>query len=92
MVRYPEVSILLVEQDGNAFSIIARVSQALRTHGVSREVIAEFVQQATAGDYDHLLRTVMTWVSFDIQDDEDDDLDTRRFCGWCEELHEDCEC
>jgi hypothetical protein len=93
MVRYPEVSVLLVGQDGNAFSIVARVCGALRNHGVSREVIAEFTQNATAGDYDHLLRTVMTWVSFDIQDEEDEDEEWNRdHCGWCEELHYDCEC
>jgi len=60
--HYPEVKVKLVGEDGNAFFIIGRVSQALRRHGVPKEKVAEFQNEAMKGDYDHLLRTVMRWV------------------------------
>lgn len=40
--------------DGNAFSIIAYVSEALRNEGLESE-IPEYRQNATSGDYDNLL-------------------------------------
>ena len=95
MVKYPEVSVRLVGQDGNAFSIIARVSDALRRHGVKREVIQEFVKEATKGSYDELLVTVMNWVQTDDSDDDYDDNDNENdndHCDWCENWYADCEC
>lgn len=71
MVKYPEVNIRLVGEDGNAFAIIGRVSQALRRAGVSEDERKAFHAEATAGDYDNLLRTVMAWVACDEDDDED---------------------
>lgn len=61
-VLYPEVRVPLTGEDGNAFSILARVSRELKRAGVSREEVAEFHAEATSGDYDHLLRTVLRWV------------------------------
>jgi hypothetical protein len=60
--RYPDVRVQLTGEDGNAFAILGRVRQALRRGGVSKEEIAAFTAEATSGDYDHLLRTVMEWV------------------------------
>ncbi len=57
--RHPEIVVKLVGMDGNAFAIIGRVQQALKDAGIPREQIAEFRQQATSGDYDHPLTTVM---------------------------------
>jgi hypothetical protein len=34
----------------------------MRIARLSDEEIARFRDEATAGDYDHLLRTVMAWV------------------------------
>ena len=62
-VKYPEVEVQLAGEDGNAFAILGRVSKALRRGGVSREDITTYQAEATAGDYDHLLRTTMRWVS-----------------------------
>ena len=91
--RYPEVQVRLVGEDGNAFAIIARVSTALRRGGHSRETIDEFVREATSGDYDTVLGTCMLWVSCDTDaDDQSDDDNSSRRCGWCDELHEECEC
>ena len=61
--RYPEVEVQLSEMDGNALSILARTRTALRRHGVPQEEIEEFQSEAMASDYDHLLQTVMAWVT-----------------------------
>lgn len=97
MCRYPEIKVRLVDEDGNAFAIVGRVVQAMRRSGVAPMMIDAFRSEAYGGDYDNLLRTCLEWVSCDeyYDDDEDDDEDeedTSIFCGWCEELHEDCEC
>lgn len=57
----PDVSVSLTGEDDNAFSIIARVSRAMRKAGYS-DMVEEYVTEATAGDYDHLLQTTMRWV------------------------------
>ena len=97
MCRYPEIKVRLVGEDGNAYAIVGRVVQAMRRSGVAPLMIDAFRTEAYGGDYDNLLRTCLEWVSCDefYDDDEDDDEDeedTSIFCGWCSELHEDCEC
>jgi hypothetical protein len=57
---YPEVHVKLSGEDGNA--ILSRTWRALRRAGVVQEEIDRFTKEARAGDYDHLLRTVMKWV------------------------------
>ena len=79
MPRHPEVNVRMVGEDGNAFSILARVTGRLREAGVSEEERLAFVAEATAGDYDHLLRTVMAWVVVDEEDDEEDGPYTHGF-------------
>lgn len=61
-LRFPDIHVPLVDHDGNAFAILGSVQRALREHGVTEVEVSEFFQQATSGDYDHLLRTVMEWV------------------------------
>lgn len=61
--RFPDIEVHLVGEDGNAFAIIGRVQRALRQAEVPEEVVQEFLAEATAGDYDHLLRTVVQWVT-----------------------------
>ena len=60
---YPEVEVQLTGEDDNGFVIVARVMKALRRHGVPRQHIEAFRIEATSGDYNHLLQTVMKWVS-----------------------------
>ena len=60
--RYPDVTVRLVGEDGNAFSIMGRVRGALRRADVPQDEIERFTAEAMAGDYDDLLRTVMAWV------------------------------
>jgi hypothetical protein len=61
-VRHPEIHVRLVGEDGNAYSILGRVLQAMRRAGVSKEERDDFAKEATSGDYDNLLQTCMRWV------------------------------
>lgn len=63
--RYPHVNVRFVGEDGNAFAIIGRVRRALLHGGVSRDAVDRFTKEATSGNYDHLLLTVMDWVHVD---------------------------
>lgn len=64
-IRYPDVTVALVGQDGNAFAILSRVQRALRRAGAPQEDVDAFLEEAMSGDYDHLLQTVMRWVAVD---------------------------
>ena len=71
--KYPEVYVPLVGEDGNAYAILGRVARALKRAGVLQDEIAEFRAEATSGDYDNLLRTVLSWVSEgEVEEDWDD--------------------
>ena len=60
--RYPDVTVQLVGEDGNAFAVLGCVQRALRRAHVADEQVQQFFAEATAGDYDHLLATAMEWV------------------------------
>ena len=60
--KYPGIRVQLSGRDGNAFAIIGAVTGALRRGGVSVEERKAFQDEATSGDYDHLLQTAMAWV------------------------------
>jgi len=64
------VRVKLVGEDGNAFSILGRVSSALKRAG-HRDLAEEYLEEATKGDYDHLLRTTMEYVEEDHDEEED---------------------
>jgi len=72
-VKYPNINIPLVGQDGNAFSILARVKRIMRKNSLPDSEWQAFHAEATSGNYDNLLRTVMKWFSVDEQPDDDDD-------------------
>ena len=55
-------TVKLIGHDGNAFSIMGRVKQALKRAGADKEYIDEYLNKATAGDYDHLLVVSMGYV------------------------------
>ena len=61
-LRQTGISVRLVGEDGNAFSVLGRVRAALRRNGESQEFIEAFTKEATSGDYDPLLATVMQVV------------------------------
>ena len=58
-LRQTGIKVQLIGRDGNAFSILGTVKQALRRGGESREFIEAFMKEATSGDYNHLLATCM---------------------------------
>lgn len=62
-VKYPNVTVELVGVDGNAFVVLGTVQKAMRKAGIDKADIEAFVTEATAGDYDHLLQTVMKTVN-----------------------------
>lgn len=61
-VKYPDVKVKLVGQDGNAFAIMGAVQTALKKAGVDKDVISDYLAEAMSGDYNDLLRTTMKWV------------------------------
>ena len=69
--KYPHVYVPLIGEDGNAFSILGRVCQALRLANVPEEEIEAFSAEAMRGGYDHLLNTVINTVN--IFDEEEVD-------------------
>lgn len=62
-VKHPEVTVQLTGEDGNAFFIMGRVMAAMRRAGVSKDEIDAYHQEASSGNYDHLLQTTMKWVN-----------------------------
>jgi len=47
---------------GNAFYILGAVTKALKRAGYDKAFIQSFQDEATNGDYNHLLQTVMEYV------------------------------
>jgi hypothetical protein len=60
--KYPNVTVRLVGEDGNAFAIMGRVISAMREAGVPQKEIAKYMKESMAGDYDHLLMVALRWV------------------------------
>jgi len=61
--KYPDVEVQLTGRDGNAYAIMGAVTEALRRAGVSQRERDAYIEESTSGDYDHLLRTAMRWVT-----------------------------
>ncbi len=55
----PKVKCKLVGEDGNAFAILGRFTQAARKAGWTNDQIKTVRDDAMSGDYDHLLRVIM---------------------------------
>jgi len=76
-MAHQKVTVKLVGEDGNAFSIMGRVSRALKRSG-QPEAAAEYLKRATEGNYDHLLQVTLEYVNEpgdeDDEDEEDEDL------------------
>lgn len=61
-VKYPDVSVTLIGEDGNAFAILGKVQKALKQAGVPAEEVKEYMDEAMSGDYDNLLRVTTETV------------------------------
>lgn len=62
-IKYPEVTVQLVGNDGNAYAILGAVRGALRKADVPEDECKKFMDEAMSGDYNHLLNTCMDWVT-----------------------------
>jgi len=65
------VVVKLVGEDGNAFSILGRVSRALKRAGMPKKA-DEYLARATAGNYNHLLAVTLEYVTEPDGDNEDE--------------------
>jgi hypothetical protein len=54
----------LVGQNGNAYVILGLARRAAKKDGWDPDRIKVFIDEATSGDYDHLLQTCMKY--FDV--------------------------
>ena len=63
MPKYPDVTVKLTGEDGNAMNIMGKVAGAIRKAGASQADIASFYEEAMSGDYDNVLQTAMRWVN-----------------------------
>lgn len=68
----------LVGIDGNAFNIMGYTANAMKEASLSREEIKKYQDEATSGDYNHLLRVSMQWLDkcnalLGLEDTEEDD-------------------
>ena len=53
-----EFPMRLVGEDGNAFALMAKFRRGALRAGWTEEEIEEVIDDATSGDYDHLLATL----------------------------------
>jgi hypothetical protein len=63
MPKYPDITVELVGQNGNAFNILGICLRAMRRSGLSKEECDKFQAEATSGNYDHLLATCIEWFN-----------------------------
>lgn len=56
-----ELELPIIGQDGNAFAIMGAAGRVLKDAGLYEEYWSAYYAEATAGDYDHLLRTTMEY-------------------------------
>jgi len=61
--KYPDITVQLTGENGNAFHILGLCLSAMRCANISQEERDEFYRQATASDYNHLLITCMNWFN-----------------------------
>lgn len=61
MPKYPEITVRLTGEDGNAFNILGICLRAMRRAGLNQKERDAFQAEAISGNYDHLLATCMKW-------------------------------
>lgn len=62
-VKYPQVTVKIVGGDGNAYAVLGAVKREMRRHKLTDEQYEEYEKEATADDYNHLLRVTMTYFN-----------------------------
>lgn len=67
----PQFSFFTVGPDANAFYIIGAASRVAQRCGKSAKWITAYQEEATRGDYGHVIATTETW--FDCEGRSDDE-------------------
>lgn len=62
-IRYPAVRVQLTGRDGNALAIVGAVSRALHEARVPRQDVEAFQAEALSGNYERVIRVVLSWVT-----------------------------
>ena len=60
-IKYPNITVNIIGQNGNAFCILGICKRAMERAKLPQTEIDSFMSEAMSGDYDHLLQTVMAW-------------------------------
>lgn len=60
---YPNIKISLSTLNGNAFVILGACIKNMKKADFTKDQIENFKNEATSGDYDHLLQTVMKYFT-----------------------------
>ena len=63
MPKYPYITVKLTGQNGNAFNILGICLWAMHQAGLSKDECADFLKEATSGNYDDLLCTCIKWFN-----------------------------
>jgi hypothetical protein len=87
-IKYPNVFVDLSRVDGNAFSIIAAVSRAMKRNGIPASEVDAYRKEATSDDYNHLLMVTTEWVSVDYADDGNDQMTDEEHDAMFEDYNE----
>ena len=58
-----DVDVQLTGTDGNAFALMGKVIQGIRSAGGTSQDVSAFQSEAMSGDYNHLLLTCQKWVN-----------------------------
>jgi len=63
-VKAPKIipEIRLNGNNGDSFTILSKVTEELIKAGADKEYVEKYLNEATAGDYDHLLGVTMKYV------------------------------
>ena len=80
--KNPKVKTTLIGVDGNAYSLMGHFSSKAREQGWNKADINEVTSVAMEGDYNHLIRTLMTYI-----DDSETTCDAcdGEGCQYCED-------
>lgn len=65
MPKLTKPKVKLIGTDGNAFAILGKVIIELRKAGFDEDYVKKYREEATSGDYDHLLQVTMKYVEIE---------------------------
>lgn len=77
-ITLPKVKMQLVGLDGNAFSILGRFKTEAKRQGWDSDSIQSVLQNAMSGDYNNLLRVIVS-VTEDVR--EQTETEDCNYCG-----------